>query len=160
MKPAEQLAQVLASQTEGQKAIALAARPVSFSNPDHEHISAFSYPEGDRKRPKPKLARETYFNGHRESAEELMPAEIDAYNAIQHSCEARDGRWTAVIKGNRLMIDVPTKTPDDRMDLPGGLVLILRELALGRRAADPIEMAARVAALEAMMAEKGLVAPV
>lgn len=153
---AEQFTQVLATMQQGQKEIADASRPVRHSNPDHLHISAFSHPEGDLKRPKNKLARETFLNGHRESEEDLTPGEIDAYNAIQHSCEARDGRWTAVVKGKRLLIDVPSKTPDDRMDLPSSLTLILRELALGKRAADPVEMAARLSALEKQMAEQGL----
>lgn len=156
---ADQLQAVLTSVTAGQKEIADASRTVTHSNPNHEHKSAFSYPEGDLKRPKPKLQRETYLNGHREAEDDLTPAEIDAYNAITHSCEARDGRWTAVVKGKRLIIDVPSKTPDDRMDLPNGLVLILLELAKGKRAADPMEMAARIAALEKAAEQAGIVIP-
>jgi hypothetical protein len=155
----DDLKAILASQTESQKAIAESAKPVRHSNPDHLHISAFSHPEGDLKRPKGRLSRETYFNNHKESEDDLTPAEIEAFNAITASCEARDGKWKATIKGKRLFVNVPSFTIDDRMDLPNGLVLILRELAQGPRAADPVEMASRLAALEKAAAAAGIVVP-
>jgi hypothetical protein len=123
------------------------SRSVRHSNADHTHISAFSYPEGDLKRAKPKLTRETYFNNHRESEDELTPLEIEAFNAITHTCEARDGQWTARVKGNRLLVNVPSYTMDDRMNLPDGLVLILTELAKGEKAVTPADMLAQIAEL-------------
>jgi hypothetical protein len=132
-----------------------ATRSIRHSNADHRHISAFSHPEGDLKAPKPKLIRETYFNNHRESEDELTPAEIDAYNAITHTCSARSDQWTARVKGNRLLVDVPSYTMDDRMNLPDGLVLILRELAQGERAVTPADMAARIADLERQVKSMG-----
>ena len=165
---ADQLERVLAQQAEATKELVQASRPSRHTNPDHTHVSAFSYPEGDLKRPKRKLGvydeagtlvrtRETFFNNHRESEDDLTPAEIDAYNAITHTCEARDGRWTAVIKRGQLHVNVPSFTMDERNDLPQGLVLILRELADGPRAVDPAEMAVRIAALEKQLADAKLV---
>lgn len=154
---ADDLKAILASQTDAQKAIAESAKPVRHSNPDHLHISAFSYPEGDLVRAKPKLARETYFNNHREKEDDLTPAEIEAYNGITQSCEAREGKWKAVVKGKKLYVTIPSFTMDDRGDMHNGLVLNLRELASGPRAADPVEMATRLAALEKAAAAAGIV---
>lgn len=145
---ASDLKEILASQKEEREE----TRSVRRSNADHKHISAFSYPEGDLKAPKPKLARETYFNNHRESEDELTPLEIEAFNAITHTCEARGGSWTARVKGNRLLVDVPSQTMDDRMNLPDGLVLILTELAQGVRAVTPADMLAQIAALQKQVA--------
>lgn len=133
---------------DSQKAEREETRAVRHSNADHKHISAFSHPLGDLQTPKPKLARETYFNNHHESEDELTPAEIEAFNAITHTCEARGGTWTARVKGNRLLVDVPSHTMDDRMNLPDGLVLILRELAQGERAVTPADMAIQIADLQ------------
>lgn len=123
-------------------------RSVRHSNADHLHVSVFSHKGGDLKEPKAKLTRETFFNNHRESEDELTPTEIEAYNSITHTCEARGGAWTARVKGNRLLIDIPSYTMDDRMNLPDGLVLILKELAQGERAVTPADMAVQIADLE------------
>jgi hypothetical protein len=137
---------------DSQKADREETRTVRRSNADHTHVSAFSHALGDLKQPKAKLTRETYFNNHRESEDELTPAEIEAFNAITESCEARggyaNGGWSAVVKGNRLKVDVTSYTIDDRMNLPNGLVLILKELAEGPRAVTPENMATRIAELE------------
>jgi hypothetical protein len=134
-------------------------RSVRHSNADHTHVSVFSFPQGDLKQPKPKLTRETFFNNHREHEDELTPAEIEAFNAITHSRDARGGAWTAVVKNGRLLINVPSHTPDDRENLPSGLVLILKELAEGERAVTPVDMALRIADLERRLAaqETGVV---
>jgi hypothetical protein len=156
VKP-EDIKAILAQQAESTKELVQASRPMRHSNPAHEHKSAFSHPEGDVKRPKARLTRETYMNNHRESEDDLTPFEIDAYNAIQHPCEARDGTWTVRFNRNRMFIDVPSFTQDDRMNLPNGLVLILRELSHGAKAADPSEMLLRIAALEAQIAQNSSV---
>ena len=163
---AEQLLMILDRHAANTAAQAEKVRVVRHSNADHEHKSAFSYPEGDLERPKPRhrtpdgRPREVYFNGAREHEEQLTPEEIDAYNAITESRATRDGRWKAEItqNGKRLLITVPTLTPDERGDIPP-LILLLRELALGAKAADPSQMAARLAALEQAMAQHGIVVP-
>lgn len=132
-------------------------RTIRHSNADHKHLSAFSVPggRGDLKDPKPTLTRETFFNNHHEREDELTPAEIEAFNAITHSCTARGDQWVARVKGNRLLVDVPSHTMDDRMNLPDGLVLILRELANGERAVTPADMAVRIAELERQVKTMG-----
>jgi hypothetical protein len=164
---AASLMQILEAHSAASQKQIESTRIVRHSNADHAHISAFSYPEGDLARPKPRhrapdgRAREVYFNGGREHEEQLTPEEIDAYNMITESKEARDGRWKAEIRqnGKRLLVTVPSYTLDDRMELPP-LVLILRELALGATATDPSQMATRLAALERAMADRGIVVPV
>jgi hypothetical protein len=145
---------ILDAQANQTRELVNASRQVRHSNPDHEHKSVFSHPEGDLKRPKNKLTHETFLNHSREREEALTPAEIDAYNAIQHPCEARDGTWTVTIKRNQKFINVPSFTTDQRSDLPNGLVLILRELSHGTKGVDPAEMLLRIAALEAQLAKQ------
>lgn len=126
-------------------------------NVNHPGISAFSYPEGELKRPKPMLKRVTYWpQGVKLNEDLLTPEEIQAFNAIDHSCTARDGSWTATVTRNGtteiLEVIAPVKTPDDRMNLPNGLLLILRELREGPESVDVGSMAARIARLEAQLA--------
>lgn len=115
-------------------------------------ISAFSYPEGDVKRPKPTLSRETFVNGGRQREDQLTPLEIDAYNSVRRSCSARNGLWTAEIRQNgtkpQLHITLPTGS-DTRPHEP--IALICRELNDGPAAVDPLSLAARVAELEAKL---------
>ncbi len=142
---AEALAEILKSNRTEQEN----RRAVRHSNADHEHVSVFSYPEGDLKRPKQKLARETFFNNHRVTEDEVTPLEVDCYNAIDATCSARDGRWEAIVDqgGRRLRVSVPSFTPDDRSDLPS-TVEILMELAQGTKAVSRLDMIARIAELE------------
>lgn len=130
-------------------------RPKENSN--HPAISAFSYPEGNLKKPKPTLRRATYWpRGVKQSEDLLTPEEIEAFNAFTHNCTARDGSWTATITRSGtteiLVIDAPVKTPDDRMNLPNGLLLILTELREGPASVDVGTMAARLARLEQQLA--------
>jgi hypothetical protein len=150
------LERILNKQLENQQALAESQRTIHRQNPQHPGISAFSHPEGEMKRPKARLRYETFFNGHREREDDLTPAEIDAYNRFEHSCEARGGRWIAQLKNGRLVIDVPSRTIDDRMDLPNGLVLILTELSQGARAVDQASMVERIAELERKLAGQGV----
>lgn len=115
-----------------------AVRP---ENEIHPHISAFSYPEGDIARPKPAMKRDVYFNFHKEDPEQLTPAEIEAYNAIDDDCEARGGQYTIEIRGRgrkreELHMTVPVAHFDHRMNLPGSLLLLLHELKTGRGLED------------------------
>src|SRR5262245_34762456 len=87
------LKEILKSNREEQES----RRSVRHSNADHEHKSVFSYPAGDLKAPKPKLrapdgrTRETFFNNHLQTEDELTPLEIDCSNAITATCSARAG---------------------------------------------------------------------
>ncbi len=151
---AEGLAEILKTNRQEQES----RRSVRHSNADHEHKSAFSYPGGDLKQPKPRLQtpdgrlRETYFNNHIQSVDELTPLEIDCFNAIQADCTARDEQWRARIdqSGRRLRVDVPSYTADQRSDLPS-LVEILTELAQGPKAVTPLDMIQRIAELERLV---------
>lgn len=93
------------------------------------------------------------------SNDQLTPREIDLLNAIDRSYTAREGRWTADLTRNgkeeMLMVSVPAKTIDDRMDLPS-LELVCLELLKGQAAVDPMSLAQRVAELEKQLAEKAV----
>lgn len=65
--------------TETLAGVANRSRP---ENPDHNGISAFSYPEGDYAHPKEKLKCEMYWVGFPETAETLTPTEIACLNAL------------------------------------------------------------------------------
>jgi len=111
------------------------------SNAQAPGISVFSYPEGDTARPKPKLNMDTYFCGVRIREDELTPAEIELYNALNTSRTSRNETWTCTIQQvgtkTRRLIQVPVKTLDDRASLPSSLPLILMEFASGQDALDP-----------------------
>lgn len=126
-------------------------------NAQHPHISAFSYPEGDVKRPKPTLTRTVFVNGHREDPEQLTPAEIDAYNSITRSCTARDGDWMAEVKRHGSTEALHIKLPISLDKKPHESIAVwCRELAQGPSAVDPISLAQRVAELEAQVAGKAI----
>ena len=121
-------------------------------NDRHPGISAFSYPEGESKRPKPALRRKVYFNGISEDAESLTPLEIELYNRFEGTRLARNGMWKAEVRRNGsaeiLHITNEPKTLDGRQSLPA-LSLIARELLDGEVAVNPELLASRVAELEA-----------
>ena len=52
-------------------------------NKEHPGISAYSYPEGDRARPKAALKCDFFWVGYPETPETLTPGEIDALNMLQ-----------------------------------------------------------------------------
>lgn len=135
-------------------------RVLHSSNAQHPGKSAFSYPEGDILHPKAMLRPtpdgqpgECFFCGSRQDPEQLTPAQIDLFNRFTRTVTARDGRWKAEISSNgiNLAVWVPTKTIDDRMDLPS-LDLILLELLDGQAAVDPVSMGERIAQLEKQLA--------
>jgi hypothetical protein len=135
-------------------------------NPDHPAISAFSYPEGDIKRPKPDLRVKTWFCGIEENKDRLTPAEVEAYNAIKNDRTARNGDWKAEIKHKgqtkeELHIWIPCETVDQRMGLPP-LVLILNELNGGPSTEDIAGLLSKITTLESELAtarsQRGLVA--
>ncbi len=65
--------------TETLAGVANRSRP---ENPQHNGISAYSYPEGDYKRPKPPLKCDMYWVGYPLTLETLTPIEIDTLNTL------------------------------------------------------------------------------
>ncbi len=129
-------------------------------NAQHPGKSVFSYPEGDIAHPKAVLRPRpdgqpgvVFFCGSREDPDQLTPAQIDLYNRFDRSRTSRDGKWKAEIASNGidLMVWVPAKSIDERMDLPS-LDLILLELLDGTASVDPVSLAERVAQLEQQLA--------
>lgn len=121
-------------------------------NVQHPGISAYSYPEGDVKRPKPVLKRVTFNNGHREDPEQLTPAEIDAYNSVSRSCSARNEAWKAVVRKNGSTEELHILLPTGLNDRPNeSIPQICRELMAGPEAVTQASLAARVAELEAKL---------
>lgn len=148
---AEQLSTIL---TENAKSTRKAMRPENERHPD---ISALN-PEGERDHPRPKLARKVFFAGIELKADDLSRTEIELLNSFTHNCTARNGLWKAEIKqtgsGGELHLHLPVATTDDRMDLPNGFTLIVRELLGGAKAVDSESLAQRVAELEKQLASK------
>ena len=141
-----------------------ALRPENF--PSKNVTSAFN-PEGLAVRPTlnyvnsdgARVPRATFFVGARMDEDTLTNDEIEAFNSITHDCTAKQGRWVAEVRQNgktqELHIMVPHKEISDRMDLPnheGALVAICLELRNGPKAANPLDLIKRVAALEAEVA--------
>ena len=147
-KMADAILQLVKDQTRG-------VRPENAVNP---RISEFSYPEGEEARPKPRLTRETFFCGVKQSEEQLMPLEIDLFNAIDGTKVARKGAWVADVeqpKGGsrgRLLVTVPARNADDIAGLPP-LAQILTELATGQSATDVTKLMQQVADMQAQLAK-------
>ena len=129
------------------------------SNPNYPKISVFTYPEGERARPKPTLLRETWHNNARIREDQCTPEEILAFNALSASLpdpnaerSTRDGRWIAKVSRNnqKLMIIIPCRTIEDRDESNMSSVLMFcRELAEGKGAVTPQSMAADIEQLKA-----------
>lgn len=134
-----------------------AHRGIVRSNARHPQVSAFSYPEGDDKHPKGDLDRETYFLNAKQYAEQLTPQEIAAFNALQESKVIRkpEGDWTVEVTPKRRLVFVPAANLDQLMTLPNSLVLILKELAEGSSAVDPVNMAKEIQALKSRLEAAG-----
>lgn len=131
-------------------------------NPEPTHISAFFTVE-DKARygsweDRPQLSRKTYFCGIEEKSDRLMPAEIEAYNAITEYRTARNGQWKAQIKQNgehkELWVSVPFETLDQRMNLPS-LILILLELNGGPSTADVHSLIRQIEHLKGLLVKSG-----
>jgi hypothetical protein len=147
------------------------------SNPNYPKHSAFSYPEGDRAKPRPTLARETWHNNARVREDQCTPEEILAFNALSASLpnpnderSSREGRWIAKVNrnGTKLMIVIPCRTIEDRDDANSSTVLMFcRELAEGKGAITPQSMAADIEQLKAdrdrlekLLASNGITLPI
>ena len=148
--PAEQLAQILESNA---KATRKALRPENERHPD---ISAFN-PLGERDHPRPKLKRKTFWANTELHAHELTREEIELFNQVEHSLEARNGAWRAELRRTakdgsaELHVIFPCATVDDRMELTS-MTLMMRELLGGTKAVDAESLAQRVQELEAKLA--------
>lgn len=143
----------------GEKNAVAMHRALIPENPYHPEISAFSYPEGDRERPKPKLRVPTYFCFIEEREDRLTPAEIDGYNKLTDYREARGGTWKAEIKRNgqkeALFVTVPFETETERYALPS-LVLIQHELAGGQSTADVHQLVKQIETLKTLALQRGI----
>jgi|SRR5215831_688479 len=158
-RPSGDIDRVLDAIAAGNKALQDVAttqqRAVRHSNAFHPGISAYSYPEGDEKRIKPRHVdktgrpREVFFCGTRQDEEMLTPREIDLYNQITSSKLARNGDWRADVQqlgpsGERLLIQIPVKTINDKARLPQSLEICLLEFIGGRDAVDPMRLTEEV----------------
>ena len=141
------------------EAMRLSLKP---ENAEHAHISAFFTPQ-DKERygsylNKPVLRRRTFFVGVEEKDERLTPAEIEGYNRIQKSCEARHGRWKALVtvagEKEMLQVQVPCESLEDRMELRP-LVLILHELNGGQSTEDLSVLLRQIENLQALAVKQG-----
>jgi hypothetical protein len=146
----EQLETVLKSNAEATRK---ALKPENAQHPD---VSAFN-PLGERDHPRPKLRRKTFWAGTELHEDELSREEIELFNQVEHTVEARNGIWRAELKRtatdgtSELHVIFPCANTDDRMDLPS-MTLMLRELLGGTKAVDAESLAQRVAQLEKQLA--------
>lgn len=153
---AEQLEKILAANAQSvQKALKpenATAPKVSVYNPDGGAKAMLCYTAADGAvRP-----RKTFFVGARMDEDLLTPLEIALFNRITSNKTARNGLWTATIKQNgndqELHVFVPHKEMDQRLDLPNGLYLILRELIDGPEAVNHESLAVEVERLRSEVA--------
>ena len=134
-------------------------------NPNPRHLSPF-FTEKDYKKygsyeNKPKLRapdgspRDVFLNFHKESEEQLTPAEIEAYNSITRDCEAREGQYKAEIKdkGRQLHLRVPVAFMDARVSLPPSLILLIHEMKTGQGVAAMEDLLDEIARLKARLGE-------
>lgn len=125
------------------------ARKVDKNNPDYPYVSVYR-PKGllHEDYADLKFHRQPYFNHGKVLIDTLMPAEVEAYNALSRTLKgpgdkrtARNGRWKAEVSANNdgLMLNIPCKTEEDRTEVNAvpGLEFLLRELTLGAEAANP-----------------------
>lgn len=138
-------------------------RALNPSSNTHPGISAFSYPEGDRARPKPTFkAAEVYENGVPLREDQLTPQEIDSYNAVIALLpRAGDKRlaWGGKliaersINGHRVTVTFPCKSVEDQARA-NTMTIVQRNLCLaeGEAAADPNSILERLSVAEAELA--------
>jgi len=148
----DDLSEVMEQNAEGMR------RALKPENARHPDVSVFN-PEGERDHPRPKLRRKTFWAGQELHHDELTTTEIDLFNKVEHSLEARNGSWRAELRRTakdgqaELHIVFPCASVDDRMELPG-MVLLMQELLGGAKSVDPATLAERVAELEKQLAAR------
>lgn len=132
-------------------------------NPSYPEKSVF-FPrgkfddKGHANAPKIAFRRPTFFNNVHLKGELETEEEIALFNGFTEDRTAREGRWKATIfnkgtKFERLLVEIPSKTTDDRMDNSLPLPLILLELQGGAEAVNPTTLQARIDALQARVDE-------
>lgn len=131
-----------------------------WENRWHPEISAFSYPEGDRKHKKPALKCRMSWNGHIERPESLTPEEIEAYNLSKPGeypfkrTDGTHGMLTVIGKTGpagdlqSLEFTFPCRLATDSMTLKPKAEMLREALGL------PSETDALRAELEALKAQK------
>ncbi len=138
---------VQAFQATSQTAVRETLRQERKENPNYPAKSVF-HPagvfddSGKTLTPKATFRRTTYFQGVRLGGELETEQEIELCNAFTTDRDAREGRWTARLENKgrpneKLLITIPSKTVDDRMENSLPLALILRELLDGVDAVNP-----------------------
>jgi hypothetical protein len=134
-------------------------------NKTHPGISVYSYPEGERARPNPKLVMDVIFCGYRQRVDNLTPEEIQACNALAdgQAYEARDGQWSArkVRDGTKSLLLVHCVEAIDRdraRDLPPMLNILL-ELKNGPQAVDLAFLSRQLDEMRGRLVQAGLMAP-
>lgn len=133
------------------------------SNQTHPAISAFSYPEGDRAKPKPVFScDELYENGVRLREDSLTPLEIESYNRVCVKIPKPNDKiaaWEGTLKawrhqnGRRVYIEFPTRAVED-LARANATTIVYRNLALvdGEQAADPNAVFEELQALKQQVA--------
>lgn len=135
-----------------------ALRSQRKENPNYPERSVFHAEgkfddDGNPRAPKVAFLRPTFFQGVRLGGELETPEEISLCNRFTEDKSSREGRWTAELvnkgtKNERLVITIPSKTVDDRMENSYPFTYILRELIEGASAVNTDTMSARIAELE------------
>lgn len=130
----------------------------------HNGVSAFSYPEGDKARPKPKLSvTEVYENGTPLREDMLTPQEIDSYNSVMAMIPKAGDRllaWDGQLKaertdsGRRVYITFPTRSVEDQTRA-NTFTILQRNLLLtdGEAAANPNTLIEQMAEMKRQIAE-------
>jgi len=88
----------------------------------------------------------------------MTPDEILAFNRITVPKTSRGGTWRADIQPagmgrERLLVQVPNQSINDRMELPSGIRIILLELEAGQEAIDPLKLTEQVRQLQETVAK-------
>jgi hypothetical protein len=156
---------VTAFQATSATAVRETLRQERKENPSYPERSVFNPrgvfdDHGKATEPKHRFRRATYFQNVRLGGELETETEIDLCNAFTEDKSAREGRWTARIEdkgrpSERLYIQIPSKTVDDRMENSLPFAMILRELLDGADAVNTetlqkqiADMAKRIQELE------------
>lgn len=113
--------------------------------------------DGNAQIPKVTFRRPTYANGVRLGGELETPEEIELCNRFTETKEIRSKDWKAEVvrvgTEERLYIKFPSKTINDRMNLPHSFTLILHELLGGEDAVNPTTLQRQIAELQEQVRE-------
>ena len=136
-----------------------AIRSQRKENPSYPERSVFN-PDGifddngTALAPKVKFTRPTFFQNVRLGGELETPEEIRLCNLFTESRYSREGTWKAELEGQginrRLLIEVPSRTTDERMTLPP-FTMILRELLDGKEAVDTESLHRQIETMKAQI---------